>query len=80
MKAPALTDKQKFLDWCKKHHARPRKMKGSDTVYILPCKTISIVFFGLTISPPEITVYFASTGKWVGGTNWLWDNRLPWIR
>ena len=78
-KPKPLTDKEVFFAFCKEHGVRPRLMKGSKTIYILPPKVIDITYFGLKITPPELHVYFREDGSWVGGTNWLWDKRLPWI-
>lgn len=74
------TDEEVFLAWCKKNKVRPVLMPRSKVIYTLPQKTIKIEFFGLKIKPPEITVYFDEEGNWIGGTNWLWDARLPWIK
>lgn len=75
-----MTNQDTFLAWCRERHIRPRAQKGSGTIWIMPRKVIQITYLGLRIDPPEITVYFNEKGRWIGGTNWLWDDRLPWIK
>lgn len=74
------TDVELFLAFCKERNVEPTLKGDSTTLYVLPSSVIDISFFGIKIDPPEITVYFNDDGEWTGGTNWLWDNRLPWVR
>lgn len=76
----AKTDREVFFAFCKRRGVTPKLMKDSETIYILPPRVISINYFGLKVTPPQITVYFTEEGDWIGGTNWLWDTRLPWIK
>lgn len=73
------TDKELFFAFCRERGVRPRLLKGSKTIYVLPPSVIEITYFGMKITPPEIQVYFMDDGRWIGGTNWLWDKRLPWV-
>lgn len=76
-----MTQRDIFLDWCKSKKVKPTLMKGSKTIYELPHKVIQITYFGLKIKLCDpVAVYFTEEGRWLGGTNWLWDARLPWIR
>lgn len=79
MSAATKTDLEVFLAYCKKRGVEVHKKKDSDVIYVLPPSVVSITFFGMKIAPPEITVYFHEDGRWIGGTNWLWDGRLPWV-
>lgn len=73
------TDRQIFLEFCQQQGVKPKLKRGSAGVYVLPPSVVSITYFGKPVQPPEITVYFNENDEWCGGTNWLWDERLPWI-
>lgn len=76
------TDEQLFLTFCAERGVAPDVKAGCGSggpIYVLPPSVVSISYFGLAIEPPEITVYFTDEGEWMGGTNWLWSEQLPWI-
>lgn len=75
------TDEQRFLEWCAGHDLKPKlkSQNGSSKIYVIT-PLVEVRLAGQKVPlRDDCTVYF-NGGEWGGGTNWLWDSRLPWIK
>lgn len=81
------THEQIFLEWCEKHKIKWRRKRVGHKCYELNFdhKAVLIVqghTFKLNRMQDcdSIKVLFDENGKWVGGTNIIWNTNLPWQR
>lgn len=83
-----MTQKEKFLAWCKEHNIKFSSRKsGVDGICynINPDQEATIVVQGVSLkmNPYQecnaIHIYFRGDGSWNGGTNTIWNTDLPWM-
>ncbi len=69
-----------FLAWCAKRDIKPKHIGGSK--WTIARKHLTVMLGGVKIpQQDDPSFYFdQDDGRWVGGTNYLWGHRLPWVK
>ena len=85
-----MTDEEVFLDWCDQNNLKPSltNRDSSGPTYrfqIVMVKIEDTVGMNkeLGVNPhqecDQLEVNFRRDGSWLGGTNLIWNNGLPWM-